>query len=248
MDDTLFRDPPPVTVENADGASPVVLLCEHVSRFIPAAYGGLGLEEPDLSRHIAWDIGAADLARGLSRRLDAPLVLGGYSRLLVDCNRPLSSPTLMPTVSETTRIPGNENVSEAERARRIAGIFTPFQEAAAALFDARAARGIRSTVVGVHTFTPVFDGFVRPWHAGVLYGRAVAFGERLLAALGGPSETIAANEPYRIDGADYTIPVHGDARGLDAVLLEIRNDLVGEPAGVETWADRVARALLHSVR
>lgn len=237
------RDPPPVSVENEAGASPILLVCEHASRFIPARYGGLGLGEADLARHIAWDIGAAELSRALSRSLDATLVLGGYSRLLVDCNRPLSSPTLMPVVSETTPIPGNEGIDDAERARRIEGIFAPFQAAVAARLDARAAAGRRSVVVGVHSFTPVFKGVARPWHAGVLYGRAEAFGERLLAALGGPSPTLAANEPYRVDAEDYTVPVHGDARGLDAVLLEVRNDLIATGDGVRAWADRLAAAL-----
>lgn len=244
--EALFRDPPPVTVENAEGASPVLLVCEHASRHIPEAYGGLGLGEADLARHIAWDIGAAELARALATRLDATLVLAGYSRLLVDCNRPLASPTLMPVVSETTRIPGNEAIDDAERARRIAGLFEPFQSEVARRLDARAAAGRRSVVVGVHSFTPVFRGVTRPWHAGILYGRARAFGERLVAALGGPSETIAANEPYRIDEEDYTVPVHGDARGLDAVLIEIRNDLISDASGVHAWADRLATALVAS--
>ncbi|GGK46818.1 N-formylglutamate amidohydrolase [Salinarimonas ramus] len=247
MDENLFADPPPVTVENEGGTSPVLLVCEHASRFIPVRYQGLGLAEPDLSRHIAWDIGAAELARALSRRLDATLVLCGYSRLLVDCNRPLSSPTLMPAMSETTPVPGNAAIDAAERERRIAGIFRPFQDTVAAQLDAHAARGVRSTVVGVHSFTPVFKGVARPWHAGVLYGRAAAFGERLVAALGGPSETIAANEPYVVDAEDYTVPVHGDARGLDAVLLEIRNDLLGEDARIAAWADRLADALARSL-
>lgn len=243
-----FADPPPVTVENEAGASPVLLVCEHASRFVPAAYDGLGLSEADLSRHIAWDIGAGALARALSRRLDATLVLGNYSRLLVDCNRPLASPTLMPAVAETTRVPGNEGLDAAERERRIAGIFRPFQAAVAGCLDARAARGRASVVVGVHSFTPVFQGVSRPWHAGVLYGRARDFGERLLAALGGPSGTLAANEPYRIDDEDYTVPVHGDARGLDAVLVEVRNDLIAQDAGVQAWTERLADALEASTR
>jgi len=243
----LFHDPPPVSVENEAGASAILLLCEHASRFVPDAYRGLGLAEADLARHIAWDIGAADLARALSRRLDATLVLGGYSRLLVDCNRPLTSPTLMPVVSETTRIPGNEGIDDAERTRRIEGIFAPFQAAVADRLDARAEAGRRSVVIGVHSFTPVFKGVARPWHAGVLYGRAEAFGERLLAALGGPSPTLAANEPYRVDEEDHTVPVHGDARGLDAILLEIRNDLISSDDGVRAWADRLAPALAQAV-
>ena len=129
--------PPPVEVVNEQGASPFVLLCEHASRFIPAAYGGLGVSEHDLTRHIAWDIGAANVAMALSAALDAPLVMAGYSRLLIDLNRPIDSETSIPDVSETTLIPGNAGLSAQERARRVTAYFTPFQTAVSHLLDAR---------------------------------------------------------------------------------------------------------------
>lgn len=238
------RLPPPVRVLNADGSSPYVLLCEHAARFIPNEYNGLGLGEPDLSRHIAWDIGAARVAEALSPALDAPLVMAGYSRLLIDLNRPPDSATSIPEVSETTVIPGNLNLAAAERARRVALYFEPFQAAVRQLLDARMAAGKATTIVGVHSFTPVFKGMARPWHAGILYRKAQSFGHALAEALGGPAQAIAENEPYQIeDDSDYTVPVHGEARGLDAVLVEIRQDLIMDDAGASGWATRLSHAL-----
>lgn len=242
--DGAHRLPPPVRVLNADGSSPYVLLCEHASRFIPDDEKGLGLPEADLSRHIAWDIGAAQVAEALSRRLDAPLVLAGYSRLLIDLNRPVGSATSIPDVSETTVIPGNLNLSAAERARRVALYFEPYQAAVRQLLDQRIAARKPTTIVGVHSFTPVFKGVARPWHAGILYRKAQRFGLALAEALGGADQAIAENEPYQIeDDSDYTVPVHGEARGLDAVLVEIRQDLIADEAGCAVWASRLAQAL-----
>ena len=246
MEDAPPPPPPTVTVLNEGGASPFVLLCEHASNHVPAACAGLGLGPRDLGRHIAWDIGAADLARELSRRLDAPLFLSGYSRVLIDLNRPPGAPTSIPVRSEDTDIPGNLDLDGGERSRRERAYFAPFHAAVARLLDRRAAEGRRTVVVGVHSFTRVFLGVSRPWLAGVLYGGAERFGrafvERLAADLG--PAAVGDNEPYRIEPEqhDYTVPVHGDARGLDAALLEVRQDLIGEAAEAEAWAARLAPA------
>jgi len=221
-----------------------VLLCEHASRFIPIRYGNLGLAEPELSRHIAWDIGAAALARDLAARLDAPLFLHGYSRLLIDPNRPLAALDSIPTSSESTIIPGNAGIDRRERQLRAERYFTPYHDAVATHLDHRQASGRPTVVVGVHTFTPVFRGVRRPWHAGVLFGAASRYGRALVAALGAPGLIIGANQPYSIhpDG-DYTVPVHGDGRRLPAVLFEVRNDLLDSAADVGAWADRLAAVL-----
>jgi predicted N-formylglutamate amidohydrolase len=236
--------PPAVTVVNEAGASPILLVCEHASNFIPPAYGKLGLPPEELDRHIAWDIGAAELARELSARLDAPLFLSGYSRLLIDCNRPPGSATSIPERSEATDIPGNRGIDAAERARREAAFFTPFHSRIAAALDARQAAGRPTRVIGIHSFTPVFLGVPRIWEMGVLYARAERFAGSLIAGLraADPSLTIGDNEPYRIEPEmDHTVPVHGDARGLEAVLVEVRQDLL--QAGVERWAALLARVL-----
>ena len=233
-----------VTAVNAAGASLFVLLCEHASNFIPAEYEGLGLPQAELNRHIAWDIGVAELSRQLSGRLDAPLFLAGYSRLLIDCNRPIGAPTSIPEISELTVIPGNAGLSETARRQRAARFFLPFQHAVAAHLDARQAQARPTIVIGVHSFTPVFKGIARPWHAGVLFRQSRELGEAILAALQAPGLVLAANQPYQIGAlTDHSVPVHGEARGLDAVLLEIRQDLLADAAGIAVWAERVAAAL-----
>ncbi len=237
-------DPPAVTVINEAGHSPYVLLCEHASRTIPPRYSKLGLPDHELTRHIAWDIGAEGIARHLSQALDAPLILSGYSRLLIDCNRPIGVPSSIPEVSETTAIPGNIGLDGDKRQNRADLFYWPFQKAVFAHLDERQRAGRSTIIFGVHTFTPVFKGFVRPWHAGVLYRKSADFGERLLTHLAEPGLELAANEPYRIeDDHDQTVPVHGEARGLEAVLIEVRQDLVAEAAGQKQWADRLARGL-----
>lgn len=237
-------EPPAYGVINPDGTSPYVLLCEHASPRIPRCLGDLGLPEAERLRHIGWDIGAQALALGLSAALDAPLFLTNYSRLAIDCNRPLDAISLMPEVSEATAVPGNRNLSPVARQARIEALHRPYHEAVARRLDARQAAGLPTLVVGVHSFTPQFKGQARPWHAGILFERAKAFGQALIAALAeDPTQVIAANEPYRIDTDDYTVPVHGDARGLPAVLLEIRHDLIGHMAGVRDWTARLSHAL-----
>ncbi|QIG49704.1 N-formylglutamate amidohydrolase [Nordella sp. HKS 07] len=237
-------DPPAAETVNPDGKSPYVLLCEHASNYIPARYRGLGLDKSELERHIAWDIGVAPIARDLSKALDAPLVLSGYSRLLIDCNRPVGVATAIPEISESTRIPGNTGLSAEERQLRADAFYWPFQRAVARILDRRQAAKMQTIVFGVHSFTPVFKGVERPWHAGILFRKAQAFGQALVAALQEPGLNVVANEPYRIeDDGDQTVPVHGEARGLDAVLIEIRQDLIGHRDGQIAWAKRLAPAL-----
>ena len=236
--------PPPVSVVNEEGSSPYVLICEHASRFIPRRYEGLGLAEADLKRHIAWDIGASNVALQLSHKLDSALVLAGYSRLLIDLNRPVTSPTSIPQVSESTLIPGNTNLTAAQRHERIQSYFAPFQSRVERILDLRLANARPTVIIGVHSFTPIFKGDTRPWQAGVLYRRSRRFGEALVQALGGPRASISHNEPYRIDDVgDYTVPVHGEARGIDAVLIEIRQDLITDERGAAAWAGRLSAAL-----
>lgn len=239
-----MSEPAAFEIINADGTSPYVLTCEHASNYIPARYGNLGVAEAELQRHIAYDIGAAGMSRLLSTALDAPLILSGYSRLLIDCNRPLHSPTLMPVVSETTDIPGNRNLSRDEIATRARDFYWPYQNAVTSVLDQRQARGQATTLLAMHSFTPVFKGFQRPWQAGLLFRKSVQLGEMLVERLNAPSRLVAANQPYQIsDDGDYTIPVHGEARGLEAVLFEVRQDLIASLDGQKKWAALIAQAL-----
>lgn len=235
---------PPYGVVNPDGTSDVLLLCEHALPRIPRRLAHLGLPRSERLRHIGWDIGALALAQNLSHSLDAPLFHTGYSRLVVDCNRPLDNPSLMPEVSETTAVPGNRGLDPAERALRLGALFHPFQNAVARRLDLRRAAGQPTFVVGVHSYTPVFKGVQRPWHVGILYASATGFAHALLGALAQNSELVVGdNEPYRIDQDDYTVPVHGDARGLPAILIEVRHDLIATEAGVWAWGDLLSRCL-----
>lgn len=234
---------PPVVVVNETGRAPFVLLCEHASRLLPRGYGCLGLPAFEFDRHIAWDIGAAEMATRLACLIDAPLFLAGYSRLLIDLNRPPGARSSIPTISDATSIPGNIGIDASEAQRRRQLWFEPFHEAVAAHLDARL--GQATAVVGIHTFTPVFHDATRPWHAGVLFGRAEAFGQGLAVAIETRCRGIVGrNEPYRIDVAeDYTVPVHGDARGLAAALIEVRQDLVSDVFNIERWSRVLAGAL-----
>lgn len=238
--------PDPVEIHNEDGSSDIVLLCEHASHHMPSEYADLGLSSVDRLRHIAWDIGAAEVTRGLVERLNAPAFLSTYSRLLIDLNRPIEAGSSIPQLSETTDIPGNIGLSDDEKARRAARIFTPFHDRVAAHITAREKAGRKVKIVAIHSFTPVFKGNVRPWHAGILYDRSHELAQMVIDGLrSDPTMNVEGNVPYTVSrDDDYAIPVHGQDRGHDAILVEIRQDLVSTPQGIAEWTDRLAKALL----
>ena len=238
-------EPNPVTLENESGESVFFLTCEHAGRAFPRRLGRLGLPEAETLRHIAWDIGIGAVGRELSLLLNAAVILQTYSRLVIDCNRDPKVPSSIPEISEATEIPGNRSLDEAERAARVDAIFRPYHDAIAAALDRRAAADRASVLVALHSFTPVFKGVSRPWHVAVLFNRdprlAHALAE-LLRADG--SLMVGENEPYRVsDLTDYTVPVHGERRGLPHVEIEIRQDLITDPSGQREWAERLARLL-----
>ena len=248
MTATLLKptDPPPVTVINGNGASPFVLTCDHAGRAIPDRLGDLGLSAGEMDRHIAYDLGAAALARRLSERLDAPLVIQSYSRLVIDCNRDPEVAASIVDASDGTPIPANQAVSEADRGRRRAEIHAPYHAAITALLDTRAVAARPAILFSVHSCTPVMDGFARPWHAGLLYNRDSQFSHALmpLLAAAAPDLNFAFNQPYTVDDEeDFTIPIHGEARGLVHGLVEIRNDQLAGQTGVERWADLLAETI-----
>jgi predicted N-formylglutamate amidohydrolase len=246
------RDPEPVELVNAGGASPFVLSCEHAGRAIPESLGDLGVAPQEMERHIAYDVGAEGVSRRLSQMLDAPLVLQRYSRLVVDCNRPFDAPDCMPAVSDGTAVPVNAKLGNAARERRFVEIHQPFHEALASLLDRRTEAGQQSVLVSVHSFTPrLLGGPDRPWELGVLSNRDGSFASRFLAVFktANPGIVSAHNEPYVVDDvSDYTIPVHGEQRGLPHLLLEIRNDLIADEPGQAHWARLVGETLLAANR
>jgi predicted N-formylglutamate amidohydrolase len=238
-------EPAPAVLLNEDGHSPFFLTCDHAGNRIPRRLGTLGLSETDRQRHIAWDIGIAGVGRALSGLLDAALILQTYSRLVIDCNRDPAVASSIPELSEATAIPGNVGLDVAARAARVAAIFRPYHARIAAALDRRAAAGRRTVLIALHSFTPVYKGTARPWQVGVLFNRDARFARPLFALLQAEDDLVVGeNEPYRVsDLTDYTVPVHGERRSLLHVEIEIRQDLIADPAGQALWARRLARLL-----
>lgn len=222
-------------VDDREGGD-VVVVCEHASNRMPAGLGGLGLAPELLTSHIAWDPGALGLARAIGEAFDAPLVHGGVSRLVYDCNRPPEAPDAIPEMSEIHPIPGNRALSPADRAAR-ATIHQGFHARLGAVIEARRP----ALMVTVHSFTPVYRGAARAVEIGVLHGRDPAFARAMMAtrpADGG--RDIRLNEPYGPeDGVAHTLDLQGAARGLANVMIEVRNDLLATPE-----AEREIAALL----
>jgi predicted N-formylglutamate amidohydrolase len=237
------EDVPPVHEDNAAGSSPFLLTSDHYGRLIPRVLGDLGLPASELTRHIAWDIGIAGLADALSKQLDAHLIAQRYSRLVIDCNRPPRAPGSIPRISEATVIPGNEGLTRDAIEARHKQIFDPYHRRIAEVIEQRLRDHRPTVLVSLHSFTPVYAGIARPWHIGTLYHRDTKLPPLLLRLLRAEADLVVGdNEPYAVsDETDYTIPVHGEARGLMNSGLEIRQDLIADPAGQASWADRLAR-------
>ncbi|ANH98795.1 N-formylglutamate amidohydrolase [Pseudomonas koreensis] len=235
---------PVYNLSREDSSHPLILVCEHASRYIPEALNNLGLDDAAAREHIAWDIGALQLAEALSEKLGATLLSANYSRLLIDLNRPRHAPDSIPAQSEIYQVPGNRDLDEATREYRRQKLFKPFHAQLQTLIDERVAQGQPVRVVGIHSFTPVYYGQPRSLEVGVLFGQASAYAQRVIDGLGQYPLKVAGNQPYRIDPlGDMTVPVHGDARGLESVLIEVRNDLLRSPEAAALWAERLAPLL-----
>jgi predicted N-formylglutamate amidohydrolase len=235
-------EPPAVYTLNAGGRGSAVLVCDHASNRLPRSLGNLGLATELLDDHIAWDPGAADVARRLSAHLDSTLLLSGYSRLVIDCNRPLESPQSIPEQSAGVPIPGNLGLTPFDTEARITGCFRPYHDAIDSLLDQRAYRP--TVLLSIHSFTPFLDGLHRPWQIGVSSWRDARLATLIRAALNRSGDlSVGDNEPYPIDEAvDYTVPVHGEGRGLPSVMIEIRQDEIRSSAAAAHWAARLADA------
>ena len=228
-----------------DGASAFFILCDHAGNLIPRALGALGLPAAELARHIAWDIGAGEVARRLGAALGAHTVWQRYSRLVIDCNRPLDAPDSITPLSERTAIPGNQDVGPAAAEARAGEIFRPYHDEIRRALDRRAAAGRPTILVAVHSFTPTFLDQDRPWHVGVLYNRDARLAGPLLRALRNEGGLVVGdNQPYAVgDLTDYSIVNHGERRGIPHVEIEIRQDLVVDLAGQAAWAAGLAGLL-----
>lgn len=232
----------PFEVIEGDRRLGLVLVSDHASRALPEEYGDLGLPGSEFDRHIAYDIGVEDVTRLLAAELGAPAVLGGFSRLLIDANRGEDDPTLIRQLYDGTIVPGNYPMSEAERTRRLDLFFRPYHAAVGAMIASVAKdSGMAPMIISVHSFTPVMQGRVRPWHIGVLWDLDDRVAKAMIEMLAADAEMrVGDNEPY--DGAlkGDTMYTHAIANGYAHALIEIRQDLIGEPAGVASWVTRLA--------
>jgi predicted N-formylglutamate amidohydrolase len=238
-------DDPPRTAYRAEGSASVLLVCDHASNAVPAALDSLGLTPAALTRHIAWDIGAAPLTRALADRLDAPAVLCGYSRLVVDCNRHPSDPTAFLEVSDGEVVPGNRDLGDPDRERRLDGIFRPYHQEIEARLARIRSRAIVPALIAVHSFTPRMLGIDRPWHVGILWDTDPRIPVPLLDRLSSLTDVMVGNnEPYSgRHPSDYTVDRHAERTGLPHVCLEIRQDLLADTQAIERWADLLTDAL-----
>ena len=235
-------EPPAFEVVNAGGHSNAVLVCDHASNRIPQRLANLGLDAAQLALHIAWDPGAAEVARLLSAQLDAPLILSGYSRLVIDCNRPLHNAESIAAQSAGISVPGNHELSLAQRQNRISTLFQPYHDAIERILAVRVQRP--NLLLSIHSFTPVWQGQPRPWHIGVSFWHERRLAALLHDALASDGEIrVGDNQPYPIeDDIDYTIPAHSEAHAIPSVMIEIRQDGIATAAGVAAWAARLAQA------
>ena len=222
----------------------LLLLCDHASNHVPAAYGNLGLPTGQFARHIAYDIGARDLTLGLAGRFRAPALLTRYSRLLIDPNRGEDDPTLIMKLSDGAVVPGNAGIDEAERRLRMERYYRPYHGAVTAALDQMLEQDVTPLIVSIHSFTPVWRNRPRPWHVGLLWDKDDRVVRPMIAALRLiPGIVVGDNEPYSGALEGDTLSVHGTARGIPHVLIEIRQDLIDNKSGVDEWAERLARVI-----
>jgi predicted N-formylglutamate amidohydrolase len=239
----------PVNVYNERSSSPFLIVADHAGNYIPRRLGRLGLPETEIERHIGWDIGIAGVCQVMADALDATLIMQNYSRLVIDCNRPLDSDELIPEISELTPIPGNIGLSVSARDTRVREIFRPYHDRIDIQLSGGQARSPRA-LIAMHSFTPDFKGKTRSWHVGVLFNRDARLARQLMAFFKWEKNFIVGeNEPYDVsDDSDYTIPIHGERRGIHHVGIEIRQDLILGVEGQQQWGLRLAGLLSRAYR
>jgi predicted N-formylglutamate amidohydrolase len=238
------HDPFPYTLYNADGQAPILLVCDHASNAFPAAMHQLGLADWVLEKHVASDLGAALVTRCLADRLDAPAVLSGYSRLIIDPNRQLHDVSAFIEVSDGIAIPGNLDLDEQEKQERVDSFFKPYHDAIGNQLKAFRTRGVAPAFISIHTCTPVFNNVVRHCHIGVMWDQEERISVPLIRRLREtPELRVGDNEPYSgRHPHDFTIDHHAESAGLPCVGIEVRQDLVSSPEGARKWADILAAA------
>lgn len=237
-------EPLPYEVFESDGQSPYFFTADHAGRRLPRRLGDLGLDEHELTRHIAWDIGIAEVSKRVAAHFRAFLILQPYSRLVIDCNRPPEAESSIATLSEHTVIVGNQNLSPEQRTERRREIFDPYHARIEAELARRKSAGQPTIYVAMHSFTPRYKDVDREWQAGVLYNRDSRLALRLRTALQAEGLNVGDNQPYFVsDDSDYGIPRYGEQGGLVHVELEIRQDLITDAVGQKRMSEILCRAL-----
>ena len=222
----------------------MVLICDHAGRNIPSILGDLGMDDDHMERHIAYDIGAAAVTRRLSELLDAEALLHNYSRLVIDCNRPLGHPESIPEESDRTAVPGNSGIEEPQALKRVDTLFWPYHQAISNVLGHRwRVQGHPPVLFSVHSFTPAYGDEHRPCDAGVLYNRDPRLAQPMMEMLREKGLHSGGNQPCSGLEAAYTIDVHGTSPGLANGVIEIRQDQIADEAGQERWANLLAECL-----
>jgi predicted N-formylglutamate amidohydrolase len=237
-------EPGPVGIREGSGEPRVLVICDHASNRLPAALSNLGVDPARFGQHIAYDLGALGVARGLAEQLGAPLAFGRYSRLAADLNRAPKDYGAVPAISDGVLIPGNVGLSAQARANRIRTLHDPYHEFIAGFVSAGIERGIRPIIVSIHSFTPSISKVTRPWEAGVLWDKDPRVAIPLLAALRREGVFVGDNEPYSgRHTADYTLDRHAEGNHLAHAAIEIRQDCILTEGSQHIWAERLARVL-----
>ncbi len=241
-------EPPPVAVHNPGASSRFLLIGDHAGNWIPGGLADLGLPLEERTRHIAWDIGVAALGVRLADELGASFIHQRYSRLVIDCNRRPGAPDSIPEVSDGTAVPANAGLNADDAKVRAEAIQAPYQQAIADEIERRSAAGLATILIALHSFTPIMRGVSRPWQVGILHDAGDSrFARAMIDALAQDEAlTVGDNEPYSMNTIDFTIPHHAYPRRLPYAEIEIRQDLLGDPAGIEEWCGRIGRALVQA--
>jgi predicted N-formylglutamate amidohydrolase len=226
----------------------LILLCDHAGNAFPPGYGTLGLPEVQLRRHIAYDIGAAAVTRGVAAALGVPAVLTRFSRLLIDPNRGADDPTMIMRLSDGAVIPGNRHLDAAEREKRTALYYRPYHDAIEDVIGRCTAAGGAPAIISIHSFTESWKGVPRPWHVGILWDRDARLSAPMLDYFHADGGLIVGdNEPYRGSLEGDCLWQHATSRDLPNALIEIRQDLIRDEQGQQQWAERII-ALVRALK
>jgi predicted N-formylglutamate amidohydrolase len=244
-----FDEKRPIDVLRPNSKSRFFLTCDHASATIPSVLDNLGLSKDTLLHHIGWDIGALGVAKELSTILGATLIWQNYSRLVIDCNRMLKHPSLIPRTSETTEILGNLQITDKERHQRICEFYNPYHLQIKKLLDKRSKAGVETIFISIHSFTPIYLGIQRPWELGILHSDDAAYSHAILDFITRETNIkVGDNEPYKIEEKDCTIPSHAIARNLPNTLFEVRQDLIASDESQKFWGAKLAEILTATAR